>query len=98
MITRKEYMAKKSTYEEYYEQFVTEGTKQRVLFHISLKELLASKDKHLNDIDLKRWDNIGIGNEVARTVCEANESSGYSLSDQVCINKEAARQLIAENI
>ena len=92
MKTRKQYMNKECTHREYYAQFVTPKVKDAVLRSISKKSLLSSKDEHLNDINLSVWDRIGIPYETIKTLREHGE--GCSLATAVCINKEAARQII----
>ena len=98
MKTRKQYIAKEITHKEFYGQFVTESVKKAVLCKISKTRLLASTDPHLNDIPLSEWDNLYpvMFQITAREVARANESSGVSLSDMVCVAKAAARQIIEE--
>jgi len=58
MITRKEYMDKEYTHEEYYGQFVNDAIIKIVGDSIGVDRIKASTDKHLNDIPLKEWDNL----------------------------------------
>ena len=91
MKTRKQYINKECTHREYYAQFVTEDTKRAVLYVIGKDKLLSSKDEHLNDIGLKTWDSIGVFGVGAKL----KECGDYlTLAGAVCINKEAARQII----
>lgn len=58
MFTRKQYMNKEITHRKFFAQFVDDNIKQDVLNSIDLKSLLESTDEHLNDIPLKKWDNL----------------------------------------
>jgi len=60
---------------------------------IGIDELLVSKDPHLNDIPLKRWDTMDC---VIRSLAEYAGLKSWSLSDTVCVAKEMARQMIEE--
>jgi len=96
IITRKQRMNNECTHAEYYAQFVTEGTKKRVLAFIDLDRLIASRDEHLNDIPLKQWDQIGA---VWPTTDRMKQAGDFlTMAGSVCINKEAARQIIKETI
>lgn len=105
MYTRKDYMS--ATLEErkdnkahrrYYSQFVTQDVKQRVLRCISLKRLRASRNKHLNDIPLHRWDSLFVGRCPANVNRKMREAGDWpSPAGLVCLAKEAARQLMEEN-
>lgn len=92
MKTRKQYMAKECTHREYYGQFVTKETIARVVRHIGKDRLLKSADEHLNDIPLELWDMLPLFSSQFKWFEEAGD--WVSLSSQVCVNKEAARQFI----
>jgi hypothetical protein len=95
--TRKDYMDKNCSHREYYAQFVTEGTRRSVLRSIGKDALLESTDESLNDIPLKRWDNLlGIITGEVDTKMRAGKD-WPSAAGKVCIAKEAARQIIEEN-
>ena len=92
--TRKDYMDKRCTHREYYAQFVTDGTRQAVARSIGLDTLFGSRDANLNDIPLKRWDNLmGI---LTSSVNQGLHAVGDypTLAGKVCIAKEAALQVI----
>ena len=91
MFSRKQYIANECTHSEYYGQFVTQGHIYKVVDTFGAKRLLQSKDEHLNDIPLSRWDNLCIGVSAA-ALKECGES--MSLGTKNCILKEAARQFI----
>lgn len=91
MIDRKEYMDGKVTHREYYAQFVNPVVKSYLLSQISLKEILASKDPHFNDIPLHRWDRLP--KVMIHKLREAGDVNADTLSNKVCIYKEAARQI-----
>jgi len=94
MITRKEYMAGKFTHREYYGQFVTDAIKTLVRNHIGEQVIKRSEDPHLNDIPLRRWDNL---HQAILSICgkaiASTTTGGIRLSDTVCIAKEAAKQI-----
>ena len=84
--SRKDYTSNVCTHRQYYAQFVTEQIINIVKMNIGLKTILNSTDRHMNDIALSKWDYLhGI-------IAGAN-----SLSDTVCIAKEAARQIRESN-
>ena len=90
--TRKEYMDHVCSHREYYAQYVTEGLKKQVLFNIPISELEKSKDEHLNDVELKRWDNVPMPYSVST---QMKENGDYlTQAGIVCIAKEAARQIL----
>lgn len=93
--TRSDYMAGACSHREYYAQFVTPAIRAEVLRSITRPVLLASKDEHLNDIPLQRWDNLSFINRPALAIDEGGQRV-YSLAGGVCILKEAARQVIEE--
>lgn len=106
MLTRKEHMAREyvddatamARHREYYSQFVTPKVKQLVLRRIGRKELLRSTDPHLNDIRLALWDRLvcQIDGVAVTLLREAGDS--LSLGTGVCMLKEAARQIIEEEM
>ena len=97
MIHKKEYMDGNKVHEEYYGQFVTDKVKQLVARTFSIPVLLDSKDPHLNDIPLKRWDFLVyyLGSSTDRKLRECGD--WLSLGTGVCILKQAAKQLIQKH-
>ena len=106
MLTRKDYMDKKCTHQEYFAQFVTNAVRNAVLNGIGRESILESSDEHLNDIPLSHWDALvgypgdnwpGYANWHCRLpidrklIKEAGE--WVTASTLVCIAKEAARQI-----
>ncbi|APW79696.1 hypothetical protein HOR53_gp03 [Pectobacterium phage PP99] len=110
MMTHKEYMEQNRIVENtfdlhhtYYSQFVTDGVKRRVLDAVCIDKLakdFIEGDKHLNKAYScsKVWDRVMMVTppEVASLLKEAGELN--TLSNQVCIVKAAARQLIEEHL
>ncbi len=99
MITRKQYMRRQATHREYYAQFVDHSVKHWVLAVIGIERLLKCTDPRLNDISLQTWDRyhgLFCMSKAGRDCAKANEGGGVSLSDAVCVAKEAARQLIEQ--
>ena len=105
MFTRNQYMKKECTHSEYYAQFVTKGMKKMVESRFTLERLKRSKDGHFNDVtQLREWDVL---NDLTRSMldkalwksleCPYTEN-GYlwSMNNNICILKEAARQLVEE--
>jgi hypothetical protein len=82
---------------EYYSQYVTQHVRDLVTRTFTVSVLLDSKDPHLNDIPLKRWDVLV--NYLHKTTAEQLKSNGewLTLGNGVCILKEAARQVIEAN-
>jgi hypothetical protein len=85
---------------EFFAQFVNEYVKSVVIQSIGKTKLLTSKDEHFNDIPLRYWDRLegALRPLIIRRHKEINIGKFYSLSDVVCVAKEAARQVVeAEN-
>jgi len=108
--TRKQYMNDEISHRQYNAQFVNDKVKEKVLQYIGLKALLKSKDEHLNDIPMRKWDALGgfafsLGTMTSRPASIQpidykllkDMGDGVSPASLVCIYKEAGRQLIEEN-
>lgn len=103
LITRDDYMSRyggdntedqnRALHRAYYKQFVNASTIAHVVRIIGKDRLLASTDEHLNDIPLGRWDLLCGRIPLAISFRDVGQQ-GSSLSDWVCIAKEAARQWI----
>jgi hypothetical protein len=89
---RKDYMNGKISHREYQAQFVNDNVKRMVIDAIGIERLKKSKDEHFNDIPLHIWDNIGLPYGISEKLKEAGDY--YTLAGQVCILKEAGRQLL----
>ena len=97
MYTRAEYMKDSQTdgqaaHRRYFGQFVTDGTKARVLQSIGIDRLMSSTDPHLNDIPLPLWDRLTPTLPGSAGFAKAGDY--YTLANGVCLAKEAARQII----
>lgn len=80
---------------DYWAQFVTEADKEIVKSSIGLPRILASTDRHMNDIPIKEWDMLPPPVAARNgTLREAGETA--TMSSAICIHKTAARQLKAE--
>ncbi len=92
--TREQYSRNEVTHEQYFAQFVTPRVISIVLHQFSVDELLASKDEHLNDLKLYRWDALhnSIVDACRDILKEADEWTTMAIT--VCIAKAAARQII----
>lgn len=83
-MTRDEYLNQASStaaHRAYYAQYVGEQVKLLVA-RVFGGELYKSKDPHLNDLELRRWDALKANGDY------------LTLGTGVCVLKEAARQLI----
>lgn len=76
----------------YFGQFVTDGTKYRVLQCIGMDRLMQSTNPHLNDIPLAEWDRLTPKLPGSGGFSKAGDF--YTLANGVCLAKEAARQII----
>ena len=92
--TRSQYMKNECTHREYYGQFVTPANKKDVLNMTTLKTLLKCKEDNLSEIPLRNWDGLSVY-VTSEQFKQAGDS--YSLSFLVCVNKEAAKQIIDDN-
>jgi hypothetical protein len=100
--TRKQYMNKEISFDDYYGQFVNPATMKTLETFIGKEKIIKSKDEHFNNIDLQIWDNLPLNGEssclltFANTGQEASQENHkvtyiYSISDKVCIYKTAAK-------
>ena len=103
IITREERMERRCTHEEWWQQFVTEGTICYVRCTIGFSRIVASTDEHLNDIPLGLWYRLIIAQahdrmdvkawKEAHGIPRENPRFPWSLSDTVCIAKCAAQMI-----
>ena len=91
MKKRNDYMQGKITHRQYYSQFVNDNVKQMIIDKIGKDKLLNSEDEYFNDIPLYLWDNIGLPCGINDLLKQAGDF--YTLAGQVCILKEAGRQI-----
>ena len=94
LFTYQQYLNGECTHQEYYDQFVTN---YYIALLSSIKQrILNSKDKHLNDIELRTWDTLA--NFVTITKEHKDKYGLWNcLSSKVCILKAAARRIQKEN-
>lgn len=96
MYARSQYLGREVSHEDYYRQFCHSGVVGLVKSVIGEAAILSSQDKQFNDIPLAKWDRLfsaivgmcGRSHKIA-------DPGGMSLSDAVCIAKQAA-QIIRE--
>ena len=94
MITRKQYIDREATHEEYYSQFVDEGVKSRVN-RLGISTLKEGKDNHFNNIPLDSWDCM-MPLVPFHINTKLKECGDYpTKAGIVCILKEAARQIVS---
>jgi len=96
MYNRKQYVAQKVDHETYYSQFVTHQTRAAVIRAFGRNRLAQAlaEDKHLNNVPLRGWDKLARTLPFNRAALSKANTDGVSLSDVVCIAKEAARQAV----
>ena len=101
MITRQEYLSNsRELFHEYYSQFVTKESINLVKDTFGTDKLIKAyqKDKSLNTIPLHEWDRIFIDKSINVTQFKKVNESFYTLSDRVCLAKNAAKQIIFEKL
>ena len=97
MKTRQEYIYGKVTFSEYYLQFITPELEKAVSEKIGIDAVKASNDPHLNDIPLRKWDNLFQDYNLKKGIALKMQEAGdyLSLAGAVCTAKECARLLAA---
>lgn len=103
LFTRNDYMTQRCSHAEYYGQFDSPEVRRAILNVIPMSDLMASTDPYMNDIKLSRWDNIRLDGETLRKLTIANGHADvrhyvYAKSDIVCLAKEVAEHIIAEQL
>ena len=105
LITRTDYMSDSSNlHRTYYGQFVTESTKLFVVSRIGLDILRSSSCPHFNDVIRHNgphnwvWDYAPVDSTKMRECGEIGQNSLPSWSSITCVAKEAARQLLEEEL
>ncbi len=98
MITRKEYLKMESSmasHRAFWSQFVTPYVKVLALdFGLERLREALENGAHLNSIPLREWDRIRLPPCSVKLLKEAGEH--YTLCGQVCVLKEAARQIVED--
>lgn len=84
---RKEYMDGKITHEQFYTWLASFIGVTKAQLPVSQERINNSKDKYLNDIPLKLWDNQDF---IVRRMAY-NKGLVWSLSDTVCVLKTIAK-------
>ena len=95
--THQQYMADShaegiAAHRRFFGQFVTPATIERVVEFIGKDNLLNSIDRRFNDIPLAKWEKIT--SQLPGSAGFAKAGDYYTLSNGVCLAKEAARQWI----
>ena len=109
MFTRKQYLNKECTHREYWAQFVTRGMKNMVQSRFDMQRLARSQNEYFNDVTrVQDWDcmkdvtfrmlDLKVWREIHYPEYTDPRSIGWSLSDNICLLKEAARQLVEESV
>lgn len=104
IFTRKDYINKRISHNDYYSQFINPSVIDYVARLIGRERIIKSNDKYFNDIPLGLWDGLtDIKNIIDREKFKQVNNVTYgeehkhkflwSLSNQVCIAKQAARMI-----
>jgi len=98
LITRSQMMENsKELHHTYYEQFLLKTAEDYVVRVIGKPYILASKDPHMNDIQLQNWDRLNMASYINRDMwreaheCQNKGTYPWSESDNVCLAKTAAK-------
>jgi hypothetical protein len=95
MFTRAQYLAGECSHQQYYAQFVNQWILDCVKGRNGINQLLEGENNSFNNIPLSWWDRINIMSSVDQQLwAAANGSPYYSLSDNLCIQKAAARMIV----
>lgn len=91
--TRKDYLDGKCSHQEYYRSIVAECGISLENDPIMSKVIasLKSGDQHLNNIPLRTWDVIALGQRARMATVLKSRGDWLTLAGGVCIMKEAAR-------
>jgi len=90
--TRKQYLNKECSHDDYYSQFVNDGIIRTVLMSIGADRIENSSCEHFNNIPLKEWAIVfynGFPQPAAKMLREAGDFP--TLAGAVCLAKTAAR-------
>ena len=109
MYTRAQYLNKECTHREYWAQFVTKRMRDMVLRNIPLERLQRSQNEYFSDVtQLADWDvmknatfamlNQKVWREIQYPEYKDPRSIGWSMSDNTCLLKEAARQIVEQMV
>lgn len=93
MFTRSDYLENKCSHSEYYGQFVTQLIKDSLVVRFTEEGLIEAykQDEHFNNIPLNKWGYYSNHKKFKEF------GDFYSLAGAVCIEKEAARQIVTES-
>lgn len=96
MITRKQYMNREYSHDQYYSQFVNEPIYHLVLRQFTAKRLADCSDQeYFNDISIHLWDHMESSwRALVDKSLLKDTGEGWSSATSVCILKAAARQIV----
>jgi hypothetical protein len=95
MFTRGQYLAGECSHQEYYAQFVNQWILDCVKGRNGINQLLEGENISFNNIPLYWWDQNNVMSSVDQQLWTAANGSPYhSLSDNLCIQKAAARMIV----
>ena len=90
--TKKDRLEGRCSHREFFAQFVDQAIIQLVHNLVGTGRVMSSKDEWFRDIHAKKWRSIARF-VPATPIFRANGSGGVSISDRVCVLKEAASQI-----
>jgi hypothetical protein len=93
MYTRKQYLNKECTHEQYYGE-IAKNCGINYDYAVDLPEIikaLQNGDKHLNTISLQQWDNKALTTQARIAHELKNRGDSFSQAGSVCVHKAAAR-------
>lgn len=99
MFTKKDYLYGKCSHREYYAQMVkATNAKDMVVSYWGLEKLQKAynEDQCLNTLPIKEWDILAERLVIGPLLTFSDLGDMNTLSNRVCVLKEAARQVVNE--
>lgn len=99
MHTRNQYLNGQCSYNQYYDQFVTEQLKNVVSKYFTTAKLVKAydKDEYMNSIQFKEWDKLSYyceTSDMKKMYATAGEYVTHTVA--VCTLKQAAKHVVYE--
>lgn len=90
MFTRQDYLSGKCSHSDYYGQFITPQIIANIKTRFGVSSLLSAfkEDQHFNNIPLYKWGYYNNGAKFKEL------GDFWSIAGAVCVEKEAARQIV----
>lgn len=99
MYTRNQYLINQCTYNQYYDQFVTERLKNAVSRNFTAAKLVKAydRDEYFNNIPLDEWDKLAYyceSSDMRKMYASCGEYVTKAVA--VCTLKQAAKHVVYE--